>query len=94
MNIKKRNITGLEDIIKVQCSNGNWNYDPYMHGLANGLLLARHTILGVKEEIGFLDAPDKWLKDYPSIWTRIKWKIFKRPLCYFLSDDNKNKYMP
>ena len=31
----------LNDVIDVQCSDGNWDYDPYMHGRANGLLLAR-----------------------------------------------------
>lgn len=60
----------LEDVIKIQCSNGNWNYDSYMHGLANGLLLAKSVIKN--EEPIFLRAPNKWLKDYPTLWTRIK----------------------
>ena len=30
----------IKDLIKVQCSDGNWNSDSYMHGLANGLLFA------------------------------------------------------
>jgi hypothetical protein len=40
----------LEDIIKIQCSTGNWDYDPYMHGLANGLLLAQATIFNKRFE--------------------------------------------
>ena len=74
-----RNLKNLDDIIKIQCSNGNWNYDPYMHGLANGLLLARHTILGLNEEIKYMEAPKKWHRDYPSIWIKIKWKLFGIP---------------
>jgi len=64
----------LQDVINIQCSNGNWNYDPYMHGLANGLLMAQALYKG--KEPQFLDGPDKWLKNYPSIWTKIKWKLF------------------
>lgn len=25
------------DILKIQGSDGNWNYDPYMHGMFNGM---------------------------------------------------------
>lgn len=67
-------IKSFEDVIKIQCSNGNWNYDPYMMGLSNGLIMAKSLV--TKEEPKFLDAPKKWLKDYPSFWVRLKWKLF------------------
>jgi len=51
----------LEEIIEVQCRDGNWNRDSYMHGLANGLILA-YAILN-NEEPKFLQPPTKWLKD-------------------------------
>jgi len=51
----------LQDLIDIQCSDGNWNYDPYMHGLANGLLTSRSILDG--KEPQFLDAPKQWLKD-------------------------------
>lgn len=54
----------LEDIIKVQCSDGNWNYDPYMQGMANGLLCAMSVL--TSEDVEYLSAPAKWLKDKPS----------------------------
>jgi hypothetical protein len=66
----------LQDVLNIQCSNGNWNYDPYMQGLANGLIMAKSLI--TKEEPVFLSAPKKWLKDYPTLWTRIKW-FFNKP---------------
>lgn len=68
----------LEDVIKIQCSNGNWNYDPYMMGLANGLIMARSLIDG--NEPVFLNTPKKWLKDYPSLFTKIKWKLFPKSM--------------
>ena len=49
----------LDDLIAVQCADGNWNYDAYMHGLANGLILARSII--DNKETEFIKAPKKWL---------------------------------
>jgi hypothetical protein len=54
-----KRLEGLGKITDIQCSNGNWNYDPYMHGLANGMILSLATLLG--EEPYFKRAPEKWL---------------------------------
>ena len=54
-------IEALKEQIKIQCSDGNWNYDPYMHGLANGLICALATIEG--KEPKYLTAPKIWLCD-------------------------------
>jgi hypothetical protein len=57
----------LEEITAIQTSNGNWNYDPYMHGMANGMILSLATITNSvrKDPIGkepkFLTAPKNWL---------------------------------
>ena len=53
-------IESMANLVKVQCSNGNWNYDPYMHGMANGMILMLAVLDG--EEPKFLDAPKKWLR--------------------------------
>lgn len=53
----------LQDAIDVQSSNGNWDYKSYMHGLANGLILAKAIYTG--EDPNFLDSPDEWLEDRP-----------------------------
>lgn len=45
-------------LIKVQCQDGNWNSDPYMHGLANGLILALATLQNKEPE--FKNAPAKF----------------------------------
>lgn len=57
------NIERLEAVKKVQCSAGNWNCNSYMHGMANGLILALAIARG--EEPAFLAAPDVWLENIP-----------------------------
>ena len=54
----------LRDLTQVQCNYGNWNYDPYMHGMANGMILA--LSLFEAGEPQYLDAPAEWLKDRPA----------------------------
>ncbi len=51
----------IKNMVAIQCSSGNWNYDPYMHGMANGMILIEAMIEG--KEPQYLDAPKKWLKD-------------------------------
>ena len=68
----------LHDVIRIQCSKGNWDYDPYMMGLGNGLIMAESLITGRQPE--FLSAPRKWGKDYPSFWVKLKWKLFPRSM--------------
>lgn len=53
----------LDNIIDISSSNGNWNYDAYMHGMANGLLLGRHVAFDEEGTPEFHEAPDKWLAD-------------------------------
>ena len=60
----KKQLEALRDVHKVQGSDGNWNYDPYMHGLYNGLELALSIAEG--REPDFREAPtDGWLQDKP-----------------------------
>lgn len=54
-------IKKIKELTDIQCSNGNWDYDPYMHGMANGILLAV-TVLDDKEPV-YQSAPEKWLSD-------------------------------
>ena len=55
----KNRIGGLDKQVKIQCSDGNWNYDPYMHGMANGLLVAQAVVND--SEFEGLEAPERWL---------------------------------
>ena len=56
-------INTLREMVKIQGYDGNWNYDPYMHGLYNGLEFALSIM--EKREPFFREAPEKWLKDVP-----------------------------
>ena len=52
-------IEHIDDVLKIQCSDGNWNYDPYMFGMANGMILIKSIVTGKHPK--FLNAPKKWL---------------------------------
>jgi hypothetical protein len=52
----------LQELIDIQKMPGNWNYDPYMHGMANGMILSLAIIQGKEPE--FLKAPKKWIAEH------------------------------
>jgi len=52
----------VDDIRKMMLianNDGNWNYDPYLHGMANGLIAAFAVATGIEPR--YLDAPTEWL---------------------------------
>ena len=51
----------LKQLIEIQCTSGNWDYDPYMHGMANGMICCLAVL--ENKEPRYLIAPDQWLKD-------------------------------
>lgn len=59
----KSRIKELENIVDIQCSDGTWNYDPYNHGMANGMILA--LSLMKSENLEFLNPPKVWVYDIP-----------------------------
>lgn len=57
-----KGMKSLQNMIDIQSQSGNWNWDPYMQGLMNGLLLAKscfehHTVVLLQLK----SAPDKWV---------------------------------
>ena len=60
----QNSLQALRDLTQVQCTDGNWNCDPYMHGMANGMIFA--LSLFEAGEPKYLDAPAEWLKDRPT----------------------------
>lgn len=54
----------LREILNIQCSNGNWNYNPYMHGVANGMIFALAFLDNKEPE--YLETPEVWLCDLPN----------------------------
>ncbi len=61
VEVKRTPEQQLEECVRIQCSDGNWNYDPYMHGMANGMILALALLRN--ESPVYLDAPKEWLCD-------------------------------
>ena len=60
------NVELIEDLVKVQCSDGNWNFDPYMCGIANGMILCLAVLQG--HDPVYLEPPETWLKDMPTVF--------------------------
>lgn len=56
----RRRIKAVDDMVGIQTTDGNWNYDPYMHGMANGLLVAQ-AALHDSHDFAPLSAPAEWL---------------------------------
>ena len=57
----KSKIEILKELTDIQCRDGNWNYDPYMHGMANGMILALSILEDTEPQ--YLKAPEIWEKD-------------------------------
>ena len=51
----------LKRMTDVQCEHGNWNYDPYMHGMANAMIYSVAIMCNSEPE--YLTAPETWLRD-------------------------------
>jgi len=62
--ITAKQIEDIKYVINIQGDNGNWNYDPYMHGMYNGMELIFAIMEGRDPE--YKDAPDEWLCDKPT----------------------------
>ncbi len=54
-------IERLENVVNIQTTKGKWDFDPYMHGMANGLILAQSILKDQNPK--FLDAPKVWRSD-------------------------------
>lgn len=54
-------VEALEDLTEVQCNDGNWNCNSYMHGMANGMIFALSLFHDCCPE--YLESPENWLDD-------------------------------
>lgn len=60
-----RRIEASNDLLKIQRQNGNWNYDGYMHGLLNGMLLTHSIFTGC----------NYMPENKPTKWARPNWRV-------------------
>ena len=61
----EKSIKTLRELTETQCSSGNWDYDAYMHGMANGMIFALSLFDDKRPD--YLDPPAVWLCDMPEI---------------------------
>jgi len=89
----KKLLETYQDLLKVQLSDGNWDADPYMHGMANGMILMDSIARGTDPE--FLDAPKYWRKRIPRTIQKIKyiWPIYKLVLVRIISRITELKFI-
>lgn len=67
-DVLKERVKSLEELTDIQCSDGNWNFDSYMRGMANGMILSVNVMnedldnpyTGQKSKRPFLDAPKEY----------------------------------
>ena len=64
LDIYNKSIETLKEMIAIQCNDGNWNYDAYMFGMANGMIFALSLFDNKSPE--YLEAPDVWVKNIPN----------------------------
>jgi hypothetical protein len=53
-------ISDYEALLKTQLADGNWNADPYMHGMANGMIMFHSMAVDATASPEFLTAPQFW----------------------------------
>jgi hypothetical protein len=51
----------LKEMTEIQCTDGNWNYNEYMLGLANGMIYA--ISIFENKDPKYLKAPKVWKRD-------------------------------
>jgi len=49
----------ITNLINIQGDSGNWDYDPYMFGMYNGMVLIKSVLEDNDPE--FRDAPENWI---------------------------------
>lgn len=74
--IDKKKIDSLLNLREIQGSDRNWNYDPYMQGLYNGIELSL-SVIEDREPI-FKNAPKSWIYKKPFVDTKKIYKTFLR----------------
>jgi hypothetical protein len=87
----KSHVEDLQDLIKIQATEGNWNYSPYMRGLANGLIISLSVLTG--EEPIFFEEPEAYLEDLvTSSWKETQQNLNKFGISISHNDERSPKY--
>lgn len=82
--IKQAFADDIGEMLEVQGTSGNWDYDPYMHGMYNGMEFCHSLIKGVGPK--YKDAPDEWLTSTPAMTGQEWYTAFEKELPDGFSD--------
>ena len=75
-------IQDYDDLLKIQLSNGNWDADPYMHGMANGMILFHSMAVNHTVTPDFKTAPQCWVSKFAQTIRKLK-RLPKKLWLYF-----------
>jgi hypothetical protein len=64
VNLTDKQVENMRQLVEVQGSSGNWNYDEYMHGMYNGMELILSMVEG--RDPNFRNKPDKFISEEAS----------------------------
>ena len=80
MQSRKALIKDYEDLLNTQLSSGNWDYDSYMHGMANGMILFHSMAVDPTVTPDFISAPQYWksrfcqtIRKSKKLWLYFQW---------------------
>ena len=59
--VREQALSDLRNALDIHLTDGNWNYDTYNYGMANGMIFALSVMTG--EDPEYIHAPDEWLCD-------------------------------
>lgn len=82
----KNILENMDSMIRIQGRDGNWNSDPYMHGMINGMYFMRSLV--DNESPGYKEAPEQWLCKEERILNKF------RPIVKFITKVTTRKHKP
>ena len=60
---KRETLERIDSLIKIQGTDGNWNYDEYMRGMYNGMLVIESCVTDTMPTPDFKTTPDEYIAD-------------------------------
>ena len=76
-------IEDYQRLLDIQLSNGNWDANPYMHGMANGMIMFHNMAANPGTSPEFKTAPQYWKRKGSRTLKAIKngrkelWRLIK-----------------
>lgn len=59
-------VNKFDQLLKIQGTDGNWNYTEYHHGMYNGMVVM-HYVISQDDEVEFKHSPEAYTKKLPDV---------------------------